>query len=168
MLPQFGFSEFLLLAAAALIIVGPKDLPLMMRKLGQFVAKGRAAAREFQAAFDDIARQAELDELRKEIEDLKKANTLSEAEADMAAFERDVNADVMGRSGATGAQSRDAKAGSKDAAAAPKAGAGGSGPAEPAGTAGTAGPPAPGPAAKTAEATAAPRTGGAETKGSPA
>lgn len=160
MLPQFGFSEFLLLAAAALIIVGPKDLPLMMRKLGQLVAKGRAAAREFQAAFDDIARQAELDELRKEIEDLKKANTLSEAEADMAAFERDVNADVMGRSGATGGQARDAKAGtrdakagSKDAAATPKAGAGGAGPADPAGT---------------AEAAAAPRTGGAETKGSPA
>ena len=95
MLPQFGMSEFLLLAVAALIIVGPKDLPVMMRKLGQFVAKGRAAAREFQAAFDDIARQAELDELRKEIEDLKQTNALTEAKKDMAAFERDVNESVM-------------------------------------------------------------------------
>ena len=95
MLPQFGFTEFLLLAVAALIIVGPKDLPVMMRKLGQMVAKGRAAAREFQAAFDDIARQAESDDLRKEIEDLKKSNMLTEAQDDMAAFERDVNADVM-------------------------------------------------------------------------
>ncbi|MEM7767043.1 MAG: Sec-independent protein translocase protein TatB [Pseudomonadota bacterium] len=95
MLPQFGFSEFLLLAVAALIIVGPKDLPVMMRKIGQMVAKGRAAAREFQAAFDDIARQTELDDLRKEIEDLKQTNMLSEAQADMAAFEREVNAEVM-------------------------------------------------------------------------
>ena len=72
MLPQFGLTEFMLVAIVALIVVGPKDLPLMMRKLGQFVAKGRAMAREFQSAFDDIARQAELDELRKEIEDLRR------------------------------------------------------------------------------------------------
>lgn len=100
MLPQFGFSEFLLLAAAALIFVGPKDLPVMMRKLGQIVAKGRAAAREFQAAFDDIARQAELDELRKEIEDLKRANTLTDAKADLDTFEREVNSEIMRESGA--------------------------------------------------------------------
>ena len=70
MLPQFGFTELLLVAVVALIVVGPSDFPLMMRKLGQFVAKGRAMANEFRAAFDDIAKQAELDELRKEIEDL--------------------------------------------------------------------------------------------------
>ena len=95
MLPQFGLSEFLLLAVAALIIVGPNDLPLMMRKLGQFVAKGRAAAREFQAAFDDMARQAELDELRQEIEALKKNNAVTQATEDLKSFERDVNAEVM-------------------------------------------------------------------------
>ena len=63
MLPGIGFSEILLLGLAALIIVGPKDLPMMMRRVGQFVGKGRAMAREFQAAFEDIARQSELDEL---------------------------------------------------------------------------------------------------------
>ena len=60
MLPGIGFSELLLLGLAALIIVGPKDLPMMMRRIGQFVGKGRAMAREFQAAFEDIARQSEL------------------------------------------------------------------------------------------------------------
>lgn len=95
MLPQFGIAEFLLLAAAALIIVGPKDLPLMMRKLGQIVGKGRAMAREFQAAFDDMARQAELDELRKEIEDLKRTNALTEAQDSLRAVESDINSAVM-------------------------------------------------------------------------
>ena len=95
MLPQFGIAEFLLLAAAALIIVGPKDLPLMMRKLGQIVGKGRAMAREFQAAFDDLARQAELDELRKEIEDLKRTNALTEAQDSLRAVEDDINSAVM-------------------------------------------------------------------------
>lgn len=97
MLPQFGLSEFLVLAIVALIVVGPKDLPVMMRKLGQMLAKGRSMAREFQAAFDDIARQAELDELRKEIEDLKRNNALTEAQEDLRAMEQDVNARVMRR-----------------------------------------------------------------------
>ncbi len=109
MLPQFGFSEFMLLAIAALIIVGPRDLPVMMRKLGQIVAKGRSAAREFQAAFDDIARQTELDELRKEIEDLKRSNMVTEAQAELSEFERAVNADVMREDTATPAATTPAK-----------------------------------------------------------
>ena len=95
MLPQFGFSEFLLLAMVALIVVGPKDLPLMMRKLGRFVAKGKAMAAEFQSAFDDIARQAELDELRQEIEDLKANNAVQQAVDDLGAVETDINEAVM-------------------------------------------------------------------------
>lgn len=100
MLPGIGFSELLLLGLAALIIVGPKDLPMMMRRIGQFVGKGRAMAREFQAAFEDIARQSELDELRKEIEDLKRENTMKEAQDDLAAFEADVNSAVMEKTSA--------------------------------------------------------------------
>ncbi len=95
MLPQFGFSEFLLLAVAALIVVGPKDLPMMMRRIGQFVAKGRKMAREFQSAFDDIARQTELDDLRKEIESLKKDNAVAQAVDDMKSAEKDINEAVM-------------------------------------------------------------------------
>ena len=95
MLPQFGFQEFLLLAIVALIVVGPEDLPLMMRKLGQWVGKMRAMAREFQTAFDDIAKQAELDELRKEIEDLKRENVLKEATDQLKDVEDSINAEVM-------------------------------------------------------------------------
>lgn len=98
MLPGIGFSEILLLALAALIIVGPKDLPLMMRKIGQFVGKARAIAGEFQAAFDDIARQSELEELRKEIQDLKQNNAVTQAADDLASVEKDINASVMRRS----------------------------------------------------------------------
>ncbi len=103
MLPGIGFSELLLLALAALIIVGPKDLPLMMRKVGQFVGKARAMASEFQAAFDDIARQSELEELRQEIEDLKKNNAVQEAVDDLAGVEKEINESVMRRSEDSGA-----------------------------------------------------------------
>lgn len=95
MLPGIGFSELLLIGLAALIIIGPKDLPMMMRKLGQIMGKGRRMAREFQAAFDDIARQSELDELKKEIQELRKSNTLTSAQDDLAAYEADVNSAIM-------------------------------------------------------------------------
>lgn len=95
MLPQFGIAEFLLLSIVALIVVGPKDLPMMMRKMGKMVGKAKAMAREFQSAFDDIARQAELDELRKEIEDLKRENALKQASDDLKAVEKDINDAVM-------------------------------------------------------------------------
>lgn len=99
MLPQFGIAEFLIVAIVALIVVGPRDLPIMMRRLGQFVAKGRSMAGEFRAAFDDIAKQAELDELRQEIEDLKRDNALTAAVDDLKEAERDINASVMASTG---------------------------------------------------------------------
>jgi sec-independent protein translocase protein TatB len=95
MLPGIGFSEILVLGLAALIFIGPKDLPLLMRKLGQIIGKGRRMASEFQAAFDDIARQSELDELKKEIEALKRSNAMTQAAEDLAAVEADINSAVM-------------------------------------------------------------------------
>lgn len=95
MLPQFGFSELLFLVIIALIILGPKDLSLTMRKIGQFVARGRSMANEFRAAFDDIARHAELDDLRKEIEDLKRDNAVTQAVDELKSVEKDINETVM-------------------------------------------------------------------------
>ena len=95
MLPQFGFTEFFLLVIVALIVLGPKDLALFMRQLGQFVARGRSMANEFRAAFDDIARETELDELRKEIQDLRRDNMLSQAVEDLKSVEQDINRQVL-------------------------------------------------------------------------
>ena len=52
-------------------MVGPKDLPVLLRKLGQFVARIRGMANEFRASFDEMARQSELDELRKEVQAMR-------------------------------------------------------------------------------------------------
>lgn len=71
MLPDVGGTELVLIAAVALIVVGPKDLPMLMRKVGQFIGKMRAMANEFRASFDDMARQSELDDLRKEIDAMR-------------------------------------------------------------------------------------------------
>jgi len=71
MLPEVGATELMVIAAVALIVVGPKDLPVLMRKIGQWLGKMRGLASEFRASFDEMARQSELDELRKEVEALR-------------------------------------------------------------------------------------------------
>src|SRR3954469_648724 len=72
MLPDIGASELLVIAIVALVVVGPKDLPTLLRKLGQFMAKLRGMASEFRASFDEMARQSELDDLRKEVEAMRR------------------------------------------------------------------------------------------------
>jgi sec-independent protein translocase protein TatB len=71
MLPEVGASELIVLAAVALIVVGPKDLPILLRRLGQFMGRMRGLAADFRASFDDMARQSELEDLRKEVNALR-------------------------------------------------------------------------------------------------
>ncbi|WP_293905636.1 Sec-independent protein translocase protein TatB [Phenylobacterium sp.] len=80
MFPEGRFLEFLIVGIVALVVVGPKDLPVLLRRLGQFTAKLRGMAAEFRASFDEMARQSELDELRKEVEAMRHGQI-----ADMAA-----------------------------------------------------------------------------------
>ena len=75
MFPEDRFLEILIIGALALIVIGPKDLPILMRRIGQFVGKMRGMAAEFRASFDELARQSELDELRKEVEALRHTQT---------------------------------------------------------------------------------------------
>jgi sec-independent protein translocase protein TatB len=70
---DIAWSELALIAAVALIVIGPKDLPRVMRNLGQWTRKARAMAAEFQRNLDDMMREAELDEIRKEVEKVSPA-----------------------------------------------------------------------------------------------
>ena len=76
MFPEERFVELLIIGALALIVIGPKDLPILMRRIGRFVGKMRGMAAEFRASFDELARQSELDELRREVEALRHGQPL--------------------------------------------------------------------------------------------
>jgi sec-independent protein translocase protein TatB len=78
MLPSLGFNEIIILGILALVVVGPKDLPLLFRKLGKWTAKLRGMAQEFRTGFDELARQAELDELKREVQALRRTTNLGE------------------------------------------------------------------------------------------
>lgn len=56
-------SEFLLVALIALIVIGPKDLPKVLRVVGQWVSKARGVAAQFRSGFDEMVRQSELEEM---------------------------------------------------------------------------------------------------------
>ena len=95
MIPQIGFAEMLLIAILALIVVGPKDLPIMMRKAGNFFGKIKMMGQEFKDAFNQIGADDEMAELRREIEELKSLGQLSNLsdeafEEDMRALDRDL------------------------------------------------------------------------------
>jgi sec-independent protein translocase protein TatB len=58
-------SEFLLIIIVALVVIGPKDLPRVMRTVGHWVGKARGVARQFRSGFDEMVREAELAEMEK-------------------------------------------------------------------------------------------------------
>ena len=68
MFDLFDGSKLLVIGIVALIVIGPKDLPRVLRQLGQMVSKLRRMSREFQSQFMDAMREAELDDIRKDVE----------------------------------------------------------------------------------------------------
>ncbi len=92
----FSWQHIIILLVVALVVVGPKDLPRMMHMAGKWAGKARAMAAEFRKSFDEMARQTELDELRKEIEDLKKNNPVTDMVGAMNDATSTVNSSVAG------------------------------------------------------------------------
>ena len=68
---DFAWSEIALIGVVALIAIGPKDLPVAMRTVAQMVKKARRMAGEFQTHVDDMMREANLDEVRQHISDIR-------------------------------------------------------------------------------------------------
>ena len=91
MFDLFSWSHIVILLVVALVVVGPKDLPRLMHMAGKWAGKARAMANEFRKSFDEMARQAELDELRKEIEDLKKNNPVSDIMGSVSEVQAAIN-----------------------------------------------------------------------------
>lgn len=96
---DLSWSHILIVLVVALVVVGPKDLPRLMRMVGRWLAKARAMADQFRKSFDEMARQAELDELRAEIEALRR-------ERPLASIENSLNEPALAPGAEPGAQSR--------------------------------------------------------------
>jgi sec-independent protein translocase protein TatB len=90
-------SKLLILAVVALIVVGPKDLPALLRTIGKYVGMIRRQANEFRSQFEEAMRDSELADLKKEVETLgqETSDTLRKAtdsiESDMSALNSDID-----------------------------------------------------------------------------
>jgi sec-independent protein translocase protein TatB len=72
---DLSWGEVMVIGAVALIVIGPKDLPKALRTLGNMTSKVRRMAGEFRSQFDDAMREAELDEIRKQVEGVNQSVT---------------------------------------------------------------------------------------------
>src|SRR5437762_266808 len=70
---DIGWSEFVVIAVVALIAIGPKELPGVLRMVGQWIGKARKMAAEFQGHFHEAMREAEMADLKKSFDEVKEA-----------------------------------------------------------------------------------------------
>jgi sec-independent protein translocase protein TatB len=75
---DIGWSELFIIVLVAVVVVGPKDLPKMMRTLGRWTGRARAMADQFRRSFEDMARQSELEEMRAEMMKLHNEKSLAD------------------------------------------------------------------------------------------
>src|SRR5579872_74580 len=88
---NIGWSEYLVIAVIALIAIGPKELPGVLRMVGQWVGKARKMAAEFQGQFQEAMREAEMADLKKSFDEVKEAATGFAGGDVMTSLQKDVN-----------------------------------------------------------------------------
>ena len=88
---DIGWSEFAVIAVVALIAIGPKELPGVLRMVGQWVAKARKMAGEFQGQFQEAMREAEMADLKKSFDEVKQAASGFASGDIMTSLQKDVS-----------------------------------------------------------------------------
>src|SRR5882757_6913579 len=87
---DIGWSELVVIAVVALIAIGPKELPGVLRMVGQWMGKARKMAAEFQGQFNEAMREAEMADLKKTFDEVKEAATGLASDNIMTSLQKDV------------------------------------------------------------------------------
>src|SRR5689334_20016300 len=85
---EIGWTEMLVIAVVMIVVVGPKDLPKMLRTFGRTTSKLRAMAGDFQRQFNDALKEAELDDVKKSVDELRSLNPASQIKKQLNPFEK--------------------------------------------------------------------------------
>jgi sec-independent protein translocase protein TatB len=86
---DISWTEFLLIGVVALIVIGPKELPGVLRTLGQYTRKVRGMAADFQNQFQEAMREAEMTDLKKQVDDIARSDPLKDVKNDFATMGKD-------------------------------------------------------------------------------
>jgi sec-independent protein translocase protein TatB len=87
---DIGWSELVVIAVVALIAIGPKELPGVLRMVGQWMGKARKMAAEFQGQFNEAMREAEMADLKKTFDEVKEAASGLASDNIMTSLQKDV------------------------------------------------------------------------------
>ncbi len=85
---EIGWTEMLVIAVVMIVVVGPKDLPKMLRTFGRTTAKLRSMAGDFQRQFNEALKEAELDDVKKSVDSLRSLNPANEIKKQLNPFEK--------------------------------------------------------------------------------
>lgn len=85
---DIGWTEMLVIAVVMIVVVGPKDLPKMLRAFGRTTAKLRSMAGDFQRQFNEALKEAELDEVKQSVDALRSLNPANEIKKQLNPFEK--------------------------------------------------------------------------------
>ena len=85
---DIGWTEMLVIAVVMIVVVGPKDLPKMLRTFGKTTAKLRSMAGDFQKQFNEALKEAELDDVKKSVDSLRGLNPATEIKKQLNPFEK--------------------------------------------------------------------------------
>jgi sec-independent protein translocase protein TatB len=85
---EVGWTEMLVIAIVMIVVVGPKDLPNMLRTFGRTTAKLRAMAADFQKQFNEALKEAELDDVKKSVDELRNLSPAAEIRKQLNPFEQ--------------------------------------------------------------------------------
>ncbi|PDQ17754.1 twin-arginine translocase subunit TatB, partial [Mesorhizobium sanjuanii] len=85
---DIGWTEMLVIAIVLIVVVGPKDLPNMLRTFGRTTAKLRSMAADFQKQFNEALKEADLDDVKKSVDSLRSLNPAAEIRKQLNPFEQ--------------------------------------------------------------------------------
>ena len=92
---DIGFPEFLLISFVLLIVVGPKDLPKVLRSITSFIRKVKTMASQFHSGIDDLANESEIADLGKEVSKIESNSIIDSEITDIKDFKNEINVNSL-------------------------------------------------------------------------
>ena len=93
---DLGWTELLFIAVVAIIVIGPKDLPRALRAVGHWTGKARRMAGDFQRQFNEAIREADLDDVKKQVTDIGRIDPIGKVREEIKKVETEFKNDLSG------------------------------------------------------------------------
>jgi sec-independent protein translocase protein TatB len=91
---DIGWSELVVIAVVAIVVIGPKDLPRALRTFGQWTGRMKKMARDFQSQFNEAIREAELEDVKKSVTDIARIDPMADLRKDLSKVDASIRTEL--------------------------------------------------------------------------